>query len=95
MKGIYDEKVHELKTWPDMFGETWRERKKFEARKNDRNFETGDILKLQEYIPQTKEYTGREILAKVHEVYTNIPDMPEDHCIMQIKVIALSPRPFE
>ena len=42
-------KLHELKTINPFFEDIWRGLKDFEVRKNDRNFEIGDRLKLIEY----------------------------------------------
>lgn len=58
-------KEHELKTWPEYFIPISRGLKNFEIRYNDRNFQVGDILILQEYEPDSEEYTGREITAFV------------------------------
>ena len=78
---------HELKTWPDFFQQVWNRRKPFEYRLNDRNFKKGDILKLKEYIPQLKEFTGREMRVFVVDIWKKIPGMPEDYCIMSIASI--------
>ena len=53
-------KVHDLKCWPEPFEALIRGVKTFEVRKNDRNFSTGDFLRLAEWDPETREYTGRE-----------------------------------
>jgi len=49
-------KTHELKTDPKVFAESWNDRKHFEIRKDDRNFQVGDILILKE-----TKYTGEEM----------------------------------
>ncbi len=51
--------VHELKTWPVYFEEVWWDRKRFEVRYDDRGFQVGDMLRLREYSPELKCYTGR------------------------------------
>ncbi|AKG88281.1 DUF3850 domain-containing protein [Listeria monocytogenes] len=51
-------KTHELKIAPEYFEAVTEGRKTFEIRKNDRNFEVGDTLVLQEF--DNGEYTGRE-----------------------------------
>ena len=56
---------HELKTWKKYFAALWEGTKNFELRKDDRNFENGDLLTLKEYDFQKGEYTGREISARV------------------------------
>lgn len=57
--------IHDLKTWPDNFLQVVCGRKTFEIRKNDRDFKSHDILHLQEYNPETKEYTGQACSFKV------------------------------
>lgn len=43
---------HELKTWPRYFRRIVSGEKTFEVRKNDRDFQVGDTLKLDEYDPE-------------------------------------------
>jgi len=40
---------HNLKTWPAFFDAVRDGRKTFEVRKNDRGFQTGDVLVLQKW----------------------------------------------
>lgn len=49
--------VHELKTTPFFFRQIFDGEKTFEIRKNDRNYQKGDILLLQEWDPKTEKYT--------------------------------------
>jgi hypothetical protein len=57
--------VHPLKCWPVYFEGIASGQKRFELRKDDRDFRTGDALRLQEWSPDRGEYTGRECLVKV------------------------------
>ena len=57
--------MHHLKTWPTFFHEVCVGRKLFEVRKDDRDFQMGDTLVLEEWEPTTQEYTGRTISAEV------------------------------
>ncbi|EAD3347531.1 TPA: DUF3850 domain-containing protein [Listeria monocytogenes] len=50
--------VHKLKILPKFFQEKIALKKSFEIRINDRNFEVGDTLVLQEF--ENGKYTGRE-----------------------------------
>jgi len=49
------------KTWPGWFDDVQAGKKKFELRLNDFVIKEGDTLVLQEWNPQTKEYTGRQV----------------------------------
>lgn len=49
---------HHLKTWPGPFAEVRAGLKPFEFRVDDRGFQVGDRLFLEEWDPQTGEHTG-------------------------------------
>jgi len=51
---------HKLKIWPLFFADVRDDRKPFEVRWNDRDYEVGDVLRLREWNPLLREYTGRE-----------------------------------
>lgn len=66
--------VHKLKTWPRMFHDVKSGEKTAEFRVDDRGFERGDLLILQEFEPDLKKdgsyggegrYTGREVEVKI------------------------------
>lgn len=57
--------IHDLKIWPEFFYPVSKGIKTFEIRKNDRGIKVGDVLKLREWDPKTREYTGQEITVKV------------------------------
>jgi hypothetical protein len=50
---------HELKTWPTYFAAVRSGQKRFEIRKNDREFAVGDVLALREFDPEQDQYTGQ------------------------------------
>ena len=58
---------HYLKTLPIYFERVVSLKKNFEVRKNDRDFQTGDIVVLQEW-SETDKYTGREIGCMVEYI---------------------------
>ncbi len=49
---------HKIKCWPEPFLAVVSGWKKFEFRKNDRDYQVGDKLLRQEYDPIKEEYTG-------------------------------------
>lgn len=78
---------HELKTWPAYFQPLIEGRKPFEWRFRDRPFNAGDTLRLREWEPEPRSYTGREITVRVTYV-VNGPEMgiPHDYCIMGLNL---------
>lgn len=60
--------VHDLKIWPQFFGDVADGRKRAELRKNDRDYRVGDVLNLREYDPVAEQYTGRGVTAVVTHV---------------------------
>lgn len=60
-----DPPEHDLKIWSRFFEAIQDGSKTFEIRKNDRGFLVGDQLLLREWLPDTEEYSGREIRARV------------------------------
>jgi hypothetical protein len=90
--------MHELKCWPDLFQAMLDGTKPFEARRNDRNFQVGDVLLLREWTPADSihsrlgEYSGREIRAKVTFILHGSENnqktgIGEGFCVMGIKRI--------
>lgn len=69
---------HELKVWPPYFQEIYTGRKTFDARRNDRNFQMLDLLRLREFDPKAQgglgAYTGREIIRMVGYILYGVAD---------------------
>ena len=53
------------KAWPEYFAAVVAGKKKYDLRLNDFDIAEGDTLVLEEWNPETKEYTGRRIEKKV------------------------------
>jgi len=76
-------KIHELKTVQPYFEDIWCDRKTFEVRKNDRDFQIEDLLIL-------KEYNGmmlRNIVAKITYILNDPNYVKEDFVILGIKIL--------
>lgn len=56
------------KIWPEYFELVKSGKKKFELRLADFDINNGNILVLEEWNPETKQYTGRKIEKKVSYV---------------------------
>ena len=78
--------VHELRTWPQYFDLVAQGMKPFELRKNDRNFEVGDVILLQRFDPESNSYTGEEITALITCLLENFAGIEHGYCILGIHV---------
>ena len=82
---------HELKTWPAPFAAVKEGCKKFELRKNDRNFKVGDTLVLREWIPQSYStlegyYTDRSVTVRVTYICeAGSWGLPPNLCVLSIE----------
>ncbi len=56
---------HTKKVWPEYFQKILDSKKTFELRLADWNCKDGDTLTLQEWDPETKDFTGRKIEKEV------------------------------
>ncbi len=79
--------IHCLKTWPDLFKDIVSGIKTFDIRRNDRGFKVGDVLVMQEYSPETMEYTKEMASFKVTYIIQGVWGLPEDVCVMSINPI--------
>ena len=77
-------KIHELKILPEYYDAVRCGDKRFEIRKNDRDFHTGDILRLKEW--DGNQYTGEELDAVVRYIYHGIDEygLAEGYCVLSI-----------
>ncbi len=88
--------VHKLKCWPVYFEAIGDGRKTFDVRKNDRNFQVGDLLHLDEYDPERDKMLGRWIICKVESVMRGGNfGIAADHCVMGIRLPANHQWPIE
>lgn len=91
-------KVHSLKSWPPFFDAILRGEKKHELRRwDDRHFEVGDVLQLNEFDPSNQRYTDRYCLVRVS--YVTSSEFPcalseealsSTHCILSIEPLPAS-----
>lgn len=65
------QKIIRRKIWPEFFAAVDSGEKPFEVRNDDRldeSFEVGDTLKLEEWDPSTKQYTGKILRREISYV---------------------------
>jgi hypothetical protein len=79
-------KIHAIKCWQKEFAALVSGEKRHELRKNDRAYCVGDVLVVQEFDPDLKEYTGaHQTLTVTHITMGGSFGLPEDLCIMSVR----------
>ena len=83
--------THHLKIWPDYYKEVIEGCKKAEVRLNDRNFQVGDILLLQEYNPVRDYYTGNIVTVNVTHILPlkKILSLEANIVVLSIEIIKI------
>lgn len=75
--------MHDLKCIPPYFQKVYEQEKNFEIRKNDRDYQAGDKLRLREYNQDTNTYTGRELRVDVSYVFNGGKyGVEEGYCVL-------------
>ena len=79
------QRYHQLKTWPIFFNRMGDGQKTYELRKNDRDFQVGDIIILMEWAPESSEYTGEELRYEITHVLTQTEfGLQPGYCILSL-----------
>ena len=77
---------HELRTWPPYWEHIYDGIKTFEFRKDDRNFQVGDLVYLREWDPRREVYTGRLITKRIgYLVHGGKFGIPKGYCIFSLE----------
>lgn len=77
--------IHALKQDKAYFDDVVAGRKLFEVRFDDRNYMRGDLIALNEWDPEKKEYTGRSCLVYIDYILDDEMYVKEGYVIMTIK----------
>jgi hypothetical protein len=76
-------KIHELKIKPEFYIEVFMEKKSFELRKNDRDFQVGDMIILKEF-DDSLGFTELSIARKIIYILKDYKGLEKDYVILQI-----------
>lgn len=82
-------RTHRLKCWPTMFRDVASGKKAFEVRRNDRDFDVGDELILNEYHPNGSgegEYTRKTIAARVTYILRGAKGLADGFVVLGIEL---------
>lgn len=83
--------IHHIKIWPRFYDEVAGGQKTSQLRRDDRNYNIGDQLTMEEYDPELEIYTGRTVRAFVTDKITDCVGLIPEYCILSIK---LPERPY-
>lgn len=77
---------HHLKTHPEYFKNIQDESKGFDLRKNDRDYQVGDIAVLWEYDPKTNELSGESKRGLITYILQDCPKfgLKKGFCILSL-----------
>ncbi len=79
---------HVVKCHPWFYQAIITNQKRFEVRKDDRNYENGDLITLREWDPGSSKYTGRDVVCRITYVLKGYPDaIKKGYCVFSIDVI--------
>lgn len=76
-----DKTKHEIKILPQYYEAVSKGIKQFELRKDDRDYQVGDLVRLREW--DGKEYTGNKMIVGIKYVLKDCPEygLMEGYCI--------------
>lgn len=58
-------RVHQKKIWPQFYDQVTSGKKPFDLRKNDCQYQEGDVINMREWDPDTQDYTGRGVTVDI------------------------------
>ncbi|MDF2608971.1 MAG: hypothetical protein K0R92_445 [Lachnospiraceae bacterium] len=91
MEGGTAMNTHRIKTLSQYFRDVKSGKKNFELRKNDRDYKVGDIVILEEWIPDgifTGGYTGQVLVRRIQYILSNCEEfgLRDGYCILGLEV---------
>ena len=83
-------KLHILKIKGEYFSEVLRGKKTFELRKNDRDYQVGDLIHFID-VDGLEHYGYKELVYKITYILNNVPEygLDKDYCILGIKKLEI------
>ena len=79
-------KTHYLKTVQPFFSEVKNGTKTFEHRRNDRDFQVGDEVYLQEYDLQKNTFSGQVVSGNITYVLKDWKGLDVDYCVFSLQI---------
>ena len=76
--------THNLKIKEEYYTAVLEGKKRFEIRKNDRGFQIGDIVSLNEVVGDQCEYTGRSLTVRI--IYITDYEQKKDNVVFGFEI---------
>lgn len=77
-------RVHKLKTLTPYFENVVNGRKSAELRLNDRDYQVGDIVLLEDYDLERKVYRGPTIEKQITHILFGCPGLEPGYCVLSL-----------
>lgn len=81
-------KTHTLKVWPDHFEYLLDGSKTAEVRKEDRGYQIGDTLRLKEWLPESKQYTGRRVERTISHILADFHGLADGYVLLSFPALS-------
>ena len=80
-------KTHSVKIWPEYFNAVCNLTKKHEIRRDDRDYQVGDLVILREWNHTTEEFTGKEQGVEITYVSRGFTGIEPGYVVFSFRVI--------
>ena len=89
----------ELRIWPEYYAAVLDGTKRFEVRRDDRDYEVGKMYWMREWVPPVarcaegllgqddSHYTGRSALVVISYVLRDVPGLASGYCVWGFQVL--------
>lgn len=78
----------DLKCENPYFSQIWNGEKNFEVRKNDHDYQKGQMIRLNEYNRHTDKFSGRSILIYIRNILPGGQfGIDKDHCVFGFDIL--------
>lgn len=77
---------HEIKCWTEKFARVQSGQKRFEIRKNDRDYQVGDILVIREFNQPRGEYCDYSAPIRAKVVYIDSFEQKDGYVVLGIQM---------
>lgn len=82
--------IHVVKSWPESFNRIIRRQGDFDIRyAGDRTYKRGDTLRLCEWSPVSKKFTGRVGVCDILDIMRNHEGLEEEYIILGLFFIKM------